>query len=129
MAVSGQLSPDPLLSSEEMGLGGAYTGRAFDFYERSGDSGVLALAEIGYEYSKPKSWIRRIQPYVFIDGGYVSNFRNGYGTGSLISAGTGIRAELGLLDVQIETAAPVYASGATYSSDDPRINLQLGLDF
>lgn len=129
MAVSGQLSADPLLSSEEMGLGGAYTGRAFDFYERSGDSGVLALAEIGYEYSKPKSWIRRIQPYVFIDGGYVSNFRNGYGTGSLISAGTGIRAELGLIDVQIETAAPVYASGAIYNSDDPRINLQLGLDF
>lgn len=129
VAVSGQYSADPLLSSEEMGLGGAYTGRAFDFYERSGDNGVLALAELGYEYTKSKSWIRRVQPYVFIDGGYVSNFRNGYGTGTLVSAGTGIRAGLGMFDLQVEAAAPVYTSGAIYSSDDPRVNVQLGLDF
>jgi hemolysin activation/secretion protein len=112
-----------------MGLGGAYTGRAFDFYERSGDNGVLALAELGYEYTKSKSWIRRVQPYVFIDGGYVSNFRNGYGTGTLVSAGTGIRAGLGMFDLQVEAAAPVYTSGAISSSDDPRVNVQLGLDF
>ncbi len=129
VAVSGQYSADPLLSSEEMGLGGAYTGRAFDFYERSGDNGVLALAELGYEYTKSKSWIRRVQPYVFIDGGYVSNFRNGYGTGTLVSAGTGIRAGLGMFDLQVEAAAPVYTSGAISSSDDPRVNVQLGLDF
>lgn len=129
MAVSGQYSADPLLSSEEMGLGGAYTGRAFDFYERSGDNGILALAELGYEYSNTKSLIRRLQPYVFVDGGYVGNFRNGYGTGTLVSAGTGIRAGLGIFDLQVEAAAPVYTSGAIYSSDDSRVNLQLGLDF
>ena len=129
MAVSGQYSADPLLSSEEMGLGGAYTGRAFDFYERSGDNGILALAELGYEYSNTKSWIRRLQPYVFVDGGYVGNFRSGYGTGTLVSAGTGIRAGLGIFDLQVEAAAPVYTSGAIYSSDDSRVNLQLGLDF
>lgn len=129
MAVSGQYSADPLLSSEEMGLGGAYTGRAFDFYERSGDNGILALAELGYEYSNSKSWIRRLQPYVFVDGGYVGNFRSGYGTGTLVSAGTGIRAGLGIFDLQVEAAAPVYTSGAIYSSDDSRVNLQLGLDF
>jgi hemolysin activation/secretion protein len=129
MAVSGQYSADSLLSSEEMGLGGAYTGRAFDFYERSGDNGVLALAELGYEYTKSRSWFRRLQPYVFIDGGHVSNFRNGYGTGTLVSAGTGIRAGLGMFDVQVEAAAPVYTSGAIFSTDDPRVNLQLGLDF
>lgn len=129
IAVSGQYSADPLLSSEEMGLGGAYTGRAFDFYERSGDNGILALAELGYEYSNTKSWIRRLQPYVFVDGGYVGNFRNGYGTGTLVSAGTGIRAGLGIFDLQVEAAAPVYTSGAIYSSDDSRVNLQLGLDF
>lgn len=129
MAVSGQYSADPLLSAEEMGLGGAYTGRAFEFYERSGDSGILALAELGYEYSKPKNWIRRVQPYVFIDGGYVHNFRNGYGTGTLVSAGTGIRAGLGIFDLQVEAATPLYASGAIDGGDDPRVNLQLGLDF
>ncbi|WP_170226921.1 ShlB/FhaC/HecB family hemolysin secretion/activation protein [Sphingorhabdus contaminans] len=129
MAVSGQYSADPLLSSEEMGLGGAYTGRAFDFYERSGDNGILALAELGYEHSNSKSWIRRLQPYVFVDGGYVGNFRDGYGSGTLVSAGTGIRAGLGIFDLQVEAAAPVYTSGAIYSSDDPRVNVQLGLDF
>ncbi len=127
--MSGQHSADPLLSSEEMGLGGAYTGRAFDFYERSGDNGILALAELGYEYSNSKSWIRRLQPYVFVGGGYVGNFRDGYGSGTLVSAGTGIRAGLGIFDLQVEAAAPVYTSGAIYSSDDPRVNLQLGLDF
>lgn len=129
MAVSGQYSADPLLSSEEMGLGGTYTGRAFDFYERSGDNGILALAELGYEYSNTKSWIRRLQPYVFVDGGYVGNYRNGYGTGTLVSAGTGLRAGLGIFDLQVEAAAPIYTSGAIYSSDDSRVNLQLGLDF
>ena len=59
----------------------------------------------------------------------MSNFRNGYGTGTLVSAGTGIRAGLGMFDLQVEAAAPVYTSGAISSSDDPRVNVQLGLDF
>ena len=34
-----------------------------------------------------------------------------------------------MFDLQVEAAAPVYTSGAISSSDDPRVNVQLGLDF
>lgn len=110
MAVSGQLASEPLLSSEETGLGGAYVGRAFEFYERSGDQGILALAELGYEFSKPVSWIKRLQPYDFVDGGHVSNLRGDFGGGTLISAGGGVRADVGKFGLQLEAAYPIHTS-------------------
>lgn len=129
MAVSGQLATEPLLSSEEMGLGGAFVGRAFEFYERSGDQGILALAELGYEFLKPVNWIKRLQPYAFVDGGYVGNLRDGFGGGTLISAGGGVRADIGRVGLQLETALPIYANGQNNISNEPKVNLQLGLDF
>lgn len=129
MAVSGQLASEPLLSSEEMGLGGAYVGRAFEFYERSGDQGILALAELGYEILKPVSWVKRLQPYAFVDGGYVSNLRGGFGGGTLMSAGGGVRADIGKLGLQFETAYPIYTSGSNAVSGEPEINFQIDLDF
>jgi hemolysin activation/secretion protein len=129
MAVSGQVATEPLLSSEEMGLGGAYSGRAFEFYERSGDQGILALAELGYEFSKPVSWIKRLQPYAFVDGGYVDNLRDGFGGGTLISAGGGVRADIGPIGLQVETAIPINGNGLNNISNNPKVNLQLGLDF
>jgi hemolysin activation/secretion protein len=129
IAVSGQVASEPLLSSEEMGLGGAYTGRAFDFFDRSGDQGVLALVEAGYEFSKPVSWIKRLQPYAFVDGGYVDNLRAGYGSGTLISAGGGVRADIGAVNMQIETAVPLHESGSPDNDSAPKLNLQLGVNF
>ena len=129
LAVSGQVATTPLLSSEETGLGGAYIGRAFDFFERSGDRGVLALAELGYEFSEPAGWLKRLQPYAFVDGGYVDNIRGGFGGGTLISAGGGIRADIGAVGLQFETAIPVYATGDGGSSREPKVNLQVGLGF
>lgn len=129
MAVSGQLASEPLLSSEEMGLGGAYVGRAFEFYERSGDQGILALAELGYEFSRPISWIKRLQPYAFVDGGYVSNLRSGFGGGTLISAGGGLRADIGKLGLQLEGAYPIHSSSTVTVSSEPEINFLVGLDF
>jgi hemolysin activation/secretion protein len=129
VAVSGQLATEPLLSSEEMGLGGAFIGRAFEFYERSGDQGILALAEIGYEFSKPASWIKRLQPYAFVDGGYVSNLRGRFGGGTLISAGGGVRADVGNFGLKLETAFPVHISDSSTSTSEPEINVQLAFDF
>jgi hemolysin activation/secretion protein len=129
MAVSGQLAAEPLLSSEEMGLGGAYVGRAFDFFERSGDQGILALAELGYEFSRPTSWLNRFQPYVFMDGGYVDNLQGGFGGGTLLSAGGGFRGDIGPVDLQLEAAVPVHSTGTGAISSEPKVNFQLGLDF
>lgn len=129
MAVSGQLASEPLLSSEETGLGGAYVGRAFEFYERSGDQGILALAELGYEFSKPVSWIKRLQPYVFVDGGHVSNLRGDFGGGTLISAGGGVRADVGKFGLQLEAAYPIHTSSPSTVSSEPEINFLLGFNF
>lgn len=129
VAVNGQMASEPLLSSEEMGLGGSFSGRAFNFYERSGDRGVQGYAEIGYAISNPARWLKRLQPYVFVDGGCVDELGIGWGGGSLASAGGGIRGVLGPIDVQLETAIPLISSGQWSSSGDPRVNFQLGVDF
>jgi hemolysin activation/secretion protein len=128
MAVSGQLATQALLSSEELGLGGAFVGRGFNFFERSGDQGILALIELGHEYDRPASWLRKLQPYVFVDGGYVDNFEGGFGGGTLLSGGGGIRGEIGPVDLQLETAIPIYASGDRSRRNSPQFNFQLGLD-
>jgi hemolysin activation/secretion protein len=129
IAVSGQIASEPLLSSEELGLGGPYLGRAFDFYERSGDQGVMASAELGYEIAKPAPWLKRLQPYVFVDGGHVDNLGNGFGGGTLVSAGGGLRADIGPVGLQLETAVPVYLSNESEYDSSPKFNLQVGLDF
>jgi hemolysin activation/secretion protein len=129
VAVSGQIASEPLLSSEEMGLGGAYLGRAFEFYERSGDQGIMGSLELGYEFSKPVNWIKRLQPFAFVDGGYVGNLQGGYGGGTLISAGGGLRADIGPVGVQFETALPVYLSGNGPDDSSPKVNVQVGIEF
>lgn len=128
LAVSGQLASEALLSSEELGLGGPYVGKAFNFSEKSGDQGVLSLIEIGYDLDRPTRWLDRVQPYAFVDGGYVDDLYSGKGGGSLISAGGGVRAKFGKFSMQIEAAKSVYNSGRR-NRDYPKINLQLGLEF
>lgn len=129
LAVSGQLASEPLLASEEMGVGGAFSGRAFEFYERSGDQGVIGLAELGYEFFRPFNWLGRFQPYAFVDGGYVDNLRLGVGGGTLVSAGGGVRAEFGKIGVQLEAAVPVVQTGQLTETNDPKVNLQVGIGF
>lgn len=128
VAVSGQVASEPLLSSEEIGLGGAFLGKAFDPFERSGDQGVTGLTEIGYEFLPRTGWFKRLQPYAFVDGGYVDNLRDGFGSGTLISAGGGIRADIGNFDLQLETAVPIYQSGDSFRNSSTKVNLQIGLD-
>lgn len=129
VAVSGQLASEPLLSSEEMGLGGSYSGRAFEYYEKSGDQGIAAFVEIGHEISQPLNWIDRLQPYVFLDGGYVDNLNGGFGGGTLVSSGGGIRAEIGKLDLQFETALPLHQSSVGGVQSSPQFNVQVGMEF
>lgn len=128
-ALSGQIASEPLLSSEEMGVGGSFLGRAFEYYERSGDEGISGLLEIGYEFPRPSKWLDQLQPFAFVDAGYVHNLRGGYGGGALVSAGGGLRAELGPVEIQIEAALPVRQSGDDARDTSPKLNLLLGLDF
>jgi hemolysin activation/secretion protein len=95
LAAEGQIADGPLLSSEEMGLGGRSFGRAWDYREFSGDRGIAGSAELRFDLAKmpkPLSWA---QVYTYADAGTVSNYRNGSGGGSLASAGAGIRLWFG----------------------------------
>ncbi|QAY79490.1 ShlB/FhaC/HecB family hemolysin secretion/activation protein [Sphingosinicella sp. BN140058] len=87
----GQFADRPLLSSEEMGLGGRRFGRAWDYREFGGDRGVAGSVELRRDWQRPFAPIEWAQLYAYADGGKVDNYRLGQGGGSLASAGGGVR--------------------------------------
>lgn len=126
LAMQSQLSSQPLLISEEVGLGGTGFLRGYDWSERSGDEGVMGMAELRYLWDRPFGLIRRAQLYAFVDGGKVTNHDGGFGTGSLASGGGGIRADVTKsVGANVEVAAPL--TGARYDTSDqtPKLNLRL----
>lgn len=126
LSAMSQLSSDPLLIGEEIGLGGTGFLRGYDWSERSGDAGVAGLAELRYALDRPLGLARRAQLYAFADGGKVTNQGGGFGSGALASAGGGIRADVTRsLGANLELAVPL--SGARYDTDDdtPKINFRL----
>ncbi|MCD2324106.1 hypothetical protein LQ953_08790 [Sphingomonas sp. IC-56] len=126
LAMQSQLASQPLLISEETGLGGTGFLRGYDWSERSGDQGVMGMAELRYLWNRPFGLVRRAQLYAFVDGGHVSNLDNGFGSGSLASTGGGLRTDITAdTGANLEFAVPL--SGARYDTDDqtPKINFRL----
>jgi hemolysin activation/secretion protein len=123
-----QLASGPLLSSEEMGLGGRYFLRGYDYREYSGDKGIVASAELRYDFSKLPKPVDYVQLYGFFDGGSVGNYSGGDGGGSLASAGGGVRVWLGdHLDFGLELGVPLKRSD--FSDKDPRFSFTVGTRF
>ncbi|MBI1274477.1 BamA/TamA family outer membrane protein, partial [bacterium] len=96
VAFSGQLSADPLLASEEFGIGGPSFGRGYDPSEITGDSGAAGRLEL--QYNDTLSWVvvQDYQVYGFYDVGKVWNrdVQTGSGeekTATLASTGLGVR--------------------------------------
>lgn len=117
LAAQSQLASAPLLVTEEFGLGGTAFLRGYDWSERTGDQGVAGLAELRYMIDRPFGLVRRAQFYAFVDGGKVANLENGFGGGTLASAGGGIRADVtARLGANIEVAAPL--TGPRYDTGD-----------
>lgn len=129
LAANAQISSDPLLASQEIGLGGAYYGRGYDFSENYGDEGIIGLAELRMGFSDVTDWLDWLQFYSFVDGGYVNHIGSGIGDGSLASAGGGLRARLGKFDLGAEVAKPL--TDDRFESDDksPKVNLNVGVRF
>ncbi len=130
LSARGQIASDPLLLSEEIGLGGSGFLRAYDYNERSGDEGAMGSVELRYDIAKPLNLVRRAQFYAFADGGEVSNLGPDGNSGSLASGGGGIRSYVGRgLNVQMEVAVPF--SGARYDSGDadPQFNFRISKSF
>jgi hemolysin activation/secretion protein len=129
LAASGQLADRPLLAAQEIGLGGASYGRAYDFSERFGDSGFMGSGEVRWRWSQPVGWIDWIEPYAFADAGRTWNLQGGFGEGDLSSAGGGARAALGKLQLSAEVAVPLASARASSGDKRPRINVSVGRRF
>lgn len=129
LAANGQVASRPLLAAQEIGLGGPFFGRGYDFSERFGDQGVMGLAELRGNFDGPKGVLDWAQLYGFIDGGYVDNLRGGFGGGSLVSGGGGIRAGRGRAEFGLEVAAPINADRFESGDRSPKLNVVVSYGF
>jgi hemolysin activation/secretion protein len=129
VSVGGQLAAQPLLVSEEIGLGGRTFLRAFDYREVSGDEGAAAALELRYDLADLPGPFRRAQLYAFADAGRVTNLEGGFGGGDLASAGGGVRAWLrGGFEGSLELGVPLTDS--PFDPDpSPRVSFTLSKSF
>lgn len=130
LAARGQLASDPLLITEDLGLGGPQFLRAYSYNERSGDEGIMGSGELRYDWDNPLRLARRLQFYGYFDGGVVNDIGDLRDDGSLFSTGAGVRVDITRnLDFDLELAVPL--SGPRFDSDDssPKVNLKLSQDF
>ncbi|UUL81413.1 ShlB/FhaC/HecB family hemolysin secretion/activation protein [Sphingomonas qomolangmaensis] len=131
LAVRSQLSTDPLLISEEIGIGGGAFLRGYNYNERSGDQGAMAMGELRYDWKEPLGGlVRRSQFYAFADGGKVTNLADGRGSGSLASGGGGVRTLVTRgLNADFELAVPLSGPRYDTGNADPRFNFRLAKSF
>ena len=126
VAVRWQEASQPLLLSEEIGLGGATFGRGYDYNERSGDEGIMGYGELRYKWDKTVGPLNGLELYAFADAGRVTNLASGFGGGSLYSSGGGLRADVDKrTDATLEVAMPL--SGPRYDDDSkgPRVRFSI----
>ena len=131
LGFNAQYATAPVLSVSQIALGGPQYGRAYDFAERTGDSGVLGSAEIDYRVIERQTGVvRALQLYGFADGGHVWSLQNSFGSGDISSAGMGTR--ISLADgyrIALEAALPLAAPRLQTGDRAPRLSFSLGADF
>lgn len=130
LATTSQIADGPLLSSEEMGLGGPQFLRAWDYRERSGDEGAAASAELRFDLKDVARHIDQVQLYTFIDGGRVRNLGPvGTRSGDLASVGGGARVTIaGDWRLGAEIGVPL-TDGAFNADPKPRFSFSIGTRF
>ncbi len=91
----GQYSFNALLASELIGLGGRYWGRAYNWSEIMGDSGVVGTIELRYDTKPGAPEMKNTQYFLAYDAGetWVRNAPAGFGHQSLTSLQAGLRCE------------------------------------
>jgi len=106
---SAQWSPDPLLASEEFYVGGPNVGRAYNYGELSGDTGMAGVVELRVGWDPQPAAISFAQAYAFFDAGQVTNYvPTGDVHNDLASAGFGARITFKeRATVKFELAKPI----------------------
>ena len=126
LGVRSQLVTQPVLVSEEIGLGGAAFARGYDYSERSGDKGTMGYIELRYKIARKVGPVRGVELYTFGDGGMVRNLAGGFGGGSLFSTGAGLRADVDRrTDASLEVAVPLSEARYDTGNHAPRIRFSL----
>jgi hemolysin activation/secretion protein len=122
VAAAGQYAFNPLLSSEEFGLGGPEFLRAFDPSEQVGDNGIAGRAELQYLIGVGQPFLQAVQIYGFGDAGEIWNEDAEPGeenSKSLASAGAGLRFNFtDWLNGGIEVAVPLKGRVAAEDLND-----------
>jgi hemolysin activation/secretion protein len=123
VAAAGQYAFNPLLSSEEFGLGGPEFLRAFDPSEQVGDDGLAGRIELQYLFGINRRYLQAIQIYGFGDAGEIWNEDAEAGeedSKALASAGAGLRFNFtDWLSGGIEVAVPLNGRVAAEDLNDP----------
>lgn len=130
VAASSQFAFQPLLVSEEVGLGGGRFLRGYDYSERLGDEGAMASAELRVVPLDRIGPLAKPELYAFVDGGRVTNLSDGPGGGTLFSTGVGFRSTLfKTMTADIGLAVPL--SGERYDTDSaaPVVNFRISRRF
>lgn len=128
-----QRTPDILLASEEMGIGGARFGSAYDSSEITGEDGLAARIEVRMSNPLPALGADYSQAYAFIDGGKSWDDDNAivrYRRRSLVSTGVGFRLNLNQnLASTFEAAIPLTHEVEVEDNNDPRFFGTVSLRF
>jgi hemolysin activation/secretion protein len=129
LSARSQAADGPLLSSEEMGLGGPQFLRAFDYREVSGDEGSAASAELRFDIKDVARPISNVQLYAYADGGIVRDLGFNRDRDGLASAGGGIRFSLRSgIEAGVELGVPL-TDGAFDADPDPRFSFTISARF
>jgi hemolysin activation/secretion protein len=110
LSADAQWAPHALLLSEEFAPGGLPYGRAYNYAEISGDSGVAGLAEFRVGWDPKLKPLTFFQTYAFVDAAKVWNTRSAFGqlSGDITSGGAGVRLTFGdRLVLRAEAAKPL----------------------
>ncbi len=134
VAATGQWANNPLLSSEEFGVGGISYGRGYDPSEITGDDGVAAKVELQWNDPVKIQYLDNLQLYSFYDFGKVWNKDATTLAGkidSLASVGFGARTDV--FDDSIEAGAglafPLTREVQTEDGTRPRLYLNISKKF
>ncbi len=131
--VSGQWSADPLLSSQQFGLGGARFGRGYEPSELTGDNGAALSVEGRYVLPPGLPLIKASQLYAFYEAGEVwqkSPLAGQVASASLASTGIGLRLSFGPhFNADFELAKPLTRDIASRGNRDVRPMFALSTQF